>query len=146
MLGQVRALIVAATLGATAAAASPARVEETQFVVVLSGPAESGVGKPAAFEVKVTARGGYHLNPDYPSNFKAADGGEVRYPAPRVDQFTREPCADAPADSCAASATIPFVADRAGEHRVGGTLAFCVCNADECRIEKIAVARPVLVK
>jgi hypothetical protein len=143
----VVAAVAAVAVPAAAAPPASARVEQPQFVVALAGPTEARAGGAAALEVTVTARGGYHLNKDYPSSFRvAADGEGVTYPSPKVDKFALEACTAAPGESCAARAQVPFVAARPGAQRVGGTLAFCVCNADECLIQKIAVGREVTVR
>ena len=131
--------------GAARADEARARVEKPQYVLALSGGQGVKVGAPATVELVLTARGGYHVNRDYPSNLKvdaAADG--VKYPRAKLDissGLVLTTCGGR--DPCEARLPLPFTIERAGTYPVGGTFAFCVCNADECLIEKVAVALPV---
>jgi hypothetical protein len=150
MQRQVRQLIVVGAVAFAAAASAgeqaPARVEKAQYVLALSGGKEVRAGAPATIELVLSARAGYHINADYPSSFRTdTTAGGVRYPQPKLDKssgFALEPCPGA-SEACQAHLGVPFVIDRPGTHSVGGTLAFCVCNADECLIEKVTVALPV---
>lgn len=164
MRRQVRALIVAAALaGAGGAARAETRVEKPEYVVGIAGPSQTAAGAPSAFAVTVRVRGDFHLNHDYPSNFRVAAAGGLRYPREKVDRasgIVLEPCgAGAPpkdgagseattpkSEWCSARLFVPFVAEAAGAHSVGGTLAFSVCDDERCLIEKVAVALPVAVK
>lgn len=103
-----------------------------------AGPRATLVERPAwraslsragdALTVTLEARGDYHLNAEYPIHFRFADADR------RVerDAFTFTACPAAPAEPCAARATFPLAG-----LRPRGTLAFSVCNANECLIEKV---------
>lgn len=86
--------------------------------------------------VTVEAKGGYQINDKYPYRFKLdeppADG--VSYPKPTVGRD------DATFSETTAVLRVPFVAENAGEVKVGGTLSFSVCSDDKCLIDKQALA------
>jgi hypothetical protein len=78
--------------------------------------------------VDVTTHGAFHLNPDYPVNFKADDG--ERFDVKSSMRTT--PCAGEPELWCSAHMSVP---DKAG------VLAFSVCSKDVCNIEKVPLSR-----
>jgi hypothetical protein len=98
-----------------------------------------------ALRVELRATGDYHLNDDYPIHLDLATDPNVRFATTRIDRAAIQlaPCKE-PAHSCAATVTAPFRATGAG--RAGGTLAFAVCNADRCVIEKSVVSAAVPAK
>ncbi len=76
--------------------------------------------------VALTTHDGFHVNADYPVSFKMEDGARVDL----KDTMQKKPCASG-AESCSASMRVP---------NKNGTLAFSVCSADLCRIEKLPLA------
>lgn len=154
MRRQVRQLIAAAgalaALGGVAAAeGAPARVEKDAYVVELVAGPEVRPGAPGQVEVKMSARGGFHLNADYPSSFKVIPASDaVTYPRPKVDRasgLSYERCASSE-ESCAARAQVPFVIAKPGTHSVGGLFAFSVCDKEQCLIEKVPLAVTVTAR
>jgi hypothetical protein len=154
MQRQVRQLIAAAALLAAGIApargdAPGSRVERPAYVVEVAGAGEVRPGVAAQFEVKLAARGGFHINAEYPSSFKVTAGSDaVRYPKPKVDRasgLAYDRCSGSD-DSCAARAQIPFVVNRPGAHAVGGVLAFSVCDEEQCLIEKVPLSLAVVAR
>jgi hypothetical protein len=136
--------------GATVAVATPVdRVEKPEYVVAIAGPAQTGPGARSAFAVTVAARGTFHVNHEYPTSFRVdPPPAGVRFPREKIDRQTGvvlEPCG-AGQDACSARMLVPFVAGAAGEARLGGTLAFSVCDDERCLIEKVAVSLPVAIR
>ena len=106
-------------------------------------PASVKPGAAATARVVVTARGPYHVNRDYPTSFRADKASTAVFPADKVplgEGAERTPCKDFPGEACALSAPLPFRAAASGETRIAGVVAFSVCNADRCLIEKVPVA------
>ena len=125
------------------AKAPVARAEGEAYQVALVPPASVKTGAAATARVVVTARGPYHVNRDYPTSFRADKGSTAVFPADRVplgEGAERTPCKDFPGEACALSAPLPFRAAASGETRIAGVVAFSVCNADRCLIEKVPVA------
>lgn len=155
MQRQVRQLILALLVAAAAPLARadappPARVEKPAYVVEVAGAPDVRPGATAQLDVKLVARGGFHLNADYPTSFKVTAGSAgVRYPKPKVDKasgIAYEPCAAGSHDSCTARAQVPFVVASPGSHPVGGVLAFSVCDEEQCLIEKVPVGVTVVAR
>jgi len=78
--------------------------------------------------VDVTTNGAFHLNADYPVNFKADDGERIDVKS----SMTTLPCQSDPEQWCAAHMSVPNKA---------GVLAFSVCSKDVCNIEKVPLSR-----
>lgn len=134
MLRQIRQLTFAALVAAGCTKETPARAAAPKpFVVTLTAK------QPGVASAVVVAKEGYHVNPDYPVAFKPAPESTVTFASERLalGTGTRTPCA-APheADACQAAFDVPFTA-APGAQTVQGTLAFSVCSADTCLIEKM---------
>ena len=119
-----------------AQAGAPAAVEEAKaYDVALKA---SG---PASAEISIAARDGFHVNPDYPLKFTPSKESTVTFAGPSVallEVLQKTPCEAHPEDTCRATAPIAFTSG-VGPALVAGTLAFSVCNADQCLIEKVAL-------
>jgi hypothetical protein len=117
----IAALTLLACLSAGTAAPG-ARVERPEFIAALEKA-----------NVVLTARGGFHINPQYPLRFSYANGAVIERA-----RFTFEPCAKEPKESCVGRAPVPTPASL----RIDGTLYFSVCDPERCLIEKIPLAYP----
>jgi hypothetical protein len=133
-----------------AAGSPPAGPSEARpFEVALVAPAGVRSGQPASARVVVTARGGFHVNRDYPMAFRpepawaGAFGGEK---VPLGAQAERTPCAGQPEEACAVSAPLPFTLAAPGAATLAGTVAFSVCNAEICLIEKAPLSMAVTAR
>jgi hypothetical protein len=115
----IAALTLLSCLSAGAAAPG-ARVERPEFVAAL----DKG-------NVMLTARGGFHINPQYPLRFSYANGAVIDRA-----KFSFEPCAKEPKESCVGRAPVPMPASL----RIEGTFAFSVCDPERCLIEKIQLS------
>ena len=135
---------------ALAAAAPPGpQAEGEGYRVVLAAPASARPGERATARVVVTARAPYHVNPDYPMAFRPDAASAPALTAARIaltDGAARTACEDRPGELCAVSAPLPFTAPAAGEARLSGTVAFSVCSAERCLIEKVPLAAEVPVR
>lgn len=107
--------------------------------IVASGAYKAGTeGKVT---VTVTAKGEYHINPQYPYKFKTntpSDG--LSYPKPTLQR------ADGKFEQVRGSFEVPFVAAKAGKVTVGGLLNLSVCSAANCVVDKAPLEIVVDVK
>lgn len=152
-LSGVRVLVCLSLLAGTAFAAPPPapngspRAEESEWVA--SGTVARAVqDAPATFDVEVVARGGFHVNAEYPLSFRPVPSSAADFAKPRFDRddgLVLEPCAGDARDACRARLPIAFTPRTAGAFRVGGTLSFSVCSAEKCLIRKVDLAVPVEV-
>jgi hypothetical protein len=116
--------------------------------VALEAPGPVRAGEPAEAWLRVTARGGYHVNEEYPMSFRPAGDATAGLGGDRValQARTRAPCGGEGGGACEVTAPLPFVPPAPGEARLSGTLAFSVCTAERCLIEKVPLATPVAVR
>ncbi|HSN90794.1 MAG TPA: hypothetical protein VLS93_06170 [Anaeromyxobacteraceae bacterium] len=98
--------------------------------------------------MRITARGGYHVNEEYPMSFRPAADAAAVFPAERLAPAprSRTPCGGGVAGACEVSAAIPFRVQAPGEVRLAGTLAFSVCTAERCLVEKAPLAISVAAR
>ncbi len=145
LLLPAHALIVAVAVGtiATVAAAShtpvaepsvfPASVklETENYLVEIAAVGPFKVGAEGTAKVTLTAKGVYHINPQYPYRFKAATPPKgVSYPKPVLQR------ADGQFEEKRAVFKLAFVATEVGNFNVGGTLHMSVCSEGSCLVEK----------
>jgi hypothetical protein len=138
---------------AVPAAAAPAPTRPTgpraggeAFLVALEPPGAARASAQATARVVVTARGTYHVNRDYPMSFRPDPASTATFPSEKValgEGAARTACKDQPDEVCTVSAPLAFTAPDSGEARIAGTVAFSVCNADRCLIEKVPVSAAV---
>ncbi len=86
-------------------------------------------GEPAAVTAVLAARGGFKCNDKYPYKFTLdpAPSG-VSYPSTVVSGMA--------VSDKRSTMSIPFTPTEKGAKTISGTLAFSVCDADKCLIEK----------
>lgn len=105
-------------------------------------------GMPGVAVASVVAREGFHVNPDYPVAFKPAAESTVKFGGERVplDDGRKKPCAAKAEDACQVDFDLPFIAGEPGSNSVRGVLAFSVCSADKCLIEKVPLTLAIDVR
>lgn len=114
----------------TAATAPAAEFHEDTFDLELRAAGPYSAGKPAAAEIVLSPKGGFHTNDKYPYKFRTADSPGVAFRAP---VFTKE---DVTLDEQKARMKLDFTPESAGEKAISGQFAFSVCSADKCLVEK----------
>lgn len=117
--------------------ATPAEGEA--YAVSLSAPAGLHAGESANAAVTITAKQGFHVNPDYPVAFKPEGSEGVAFTAERVrlENGRKTPCEGKAEDSCRVEFDLPLTPEQAGVAKAAGVLAFSVCSEDKCLIEKV---------
>ncbi|MCA9641041.1 MAG: hypothetical protein H6718_22335 [Polyangiaceae bacterium] len=86
-------------------------------------------GKPGTLTAVLTAKGEYHCNDKYPYKFTLD-------PAPAGVTFPETVVKGMNVSEKRSTMAIPFTPSEKGAKTISGTLAFSVCNADRCLIEK----------
>lgn len=131
----------------TAAVASKSTEVYDVTLVAPEGPAANA---PANLTISVQAKGGMHVNAEYPISFRPIRTvNPVKFDKDRFDllkESKKTPCDGAPKDFCTLSADVPFTVDVAGPRRVEGVLAFSVCDKNRCLIEKATLGMDVVAK
>jgi hypothetical protein len=131
-----------------AVAAPASRAEGAAWQVELSQSGDLVAGSAGAVQVSIGARPGFHVNPDYPVKFTPSDESTVTFASKAIalgEALKREPCEGHPDEACRASGLVSFTTGNAPSAVVAGTLAFSVCSAEQCLIEKqpLRVSVPV---
>lgn len=126
--------------GASSPAAS--KQEGAAFVVELKAPGKYKAGKEGKVELTLKPKDGYKVNKLYPYKFKlpAEPRDGVSFPKPLLKKD------DFKLDEKSASVEVPFVAEKAGKARVGGTFSLSVCSESNCVMEKVELEVEVDVK
>jgi hypothetical protein len=109
-------------------------IHESNFDLTMRPAGAVVAGQPAAVEIAVAVKAGYHPNDKYPYKFRPADSAGVRYAAP---QFMKEALK---LEEHRATMTVGFTPEGKGERTVAGLFAFSLCSADQCQIEKRELA------
>lgn len=105
-------------------------------------------GKESSAAVTVTAKPGFHVNPEYPVSFRPEGSESVKFSGERVPLTagTRTPCAEKAEDACKVEFPLPATPEKAGPAKLAGVVAFSVCSADKCLIEKVPVSLAIAVE
>lgn len=110
-----------------------------QYAVALAAHAPYVAGKEASALLTIEAKGGFHVNPEYPMVFKPQGHSGVQFAEERLKLSwgPKRPCAAKAEDACAVEVPIALTPEKAGPAVVSGLVAFSVCNPEHCLIEKI---------
>jgi hypothetical protein len=117
------------------------KADAANYTAEITGSGAYKAGAEGTVTVTVTAKGEYHINPQYPYKFKTnspSDG--VAYPKPTLQR------SDGKFEETRGSFQIPFVAAKAGKVSVGGVLNLSVCSAANCIVDKVPLDVVVDVK
>jgi hypothetical protein len=117
-------------------APGPGALAEKPYFRVDPGPMTAcASGATCEARVVLTARAGYHVNPEYPYKFVADPSADLAIDG--TGTFTVD-------DPLHGTMTITFRPAKAGTHTLSGTFKLSVCSADECAIDapKIALTVP----
>lgn len=146
MLRQILALTLFTFLSCTKAPA-PASSGEP-YEVKFTSPSPFVAGKESSALVLVKAGPGLHVNPEYPVAFKPEGSEAVKFAQERVPLTpgTKTPCAEKAEDACAVEFALPLTPEKAGLAKVAGVLAFSVCSAEKCLIEKVPLTLAIKVE
>jgi hypothetical protein len=115
-------------------------IEDTTFRLTLAAPELAAPDKPASAELTLEARGGYHVNQDYPIkvDVKGAPGlklAKSSFGRTDATQFSEEK----------ASFAVPFSAP-GGAYDLTATVDFAVCTKETCVPDQRTVALALQVQ
>jgi len=135
------ALALALLLGGAPAKAAPApHVENENWVIDARVEPAPKQGQPSTLLVQLDTRNGFHLNEDYPINFKAdAETGFEKAKASKGDGVELAPGDAKGEEKHRALVRLRFNPRAPGQALVGGVFAFSSCSAERCLIDKIEV-------
>jgi hypothetical protein len=104
-------------------------------------------GQGGVAVVSITASDGYHVNPDYPVAFKPTNASTVKFASEKValSDGKKTACLANAEDACLVEFELPFTAASAGPAQLEGIVAFSVCSAEKCLIEKQPVKLAITV-
>lgn len=125
----------AAAPAAPAAAATPS-IEDKTFKLALVSEPEYTAGAPAKLKLVLEARGGYHVNQDYPIRV------DLKAPAAvKLDKTSLGKADAAEFGEPAARFELPFTA-QSGSHQLTADVDFAVCTPETCMPDqrKLAIA------
>jgi hypothetical protein len=109
-------------------------VEDNTFKLSLAPAPGYAGGKEGAVELKLEARGGYHVNQDYPIRVDLKAPGDVK-----LDKTTLGKPDAAQFSEASARFSLPFSAT-AGAHELTATVDFAVCTKETCLPDQRTVA------
>ena len=133
------ALPAAAPLAKQAEPPKPS-IDDTTFRLSLTGPQEYAAGAASSVELTLEARGGYHVNQDYPIRVDVKAPAAVKlakatFGRPDATEFGEQQ----------ARFALPFSAEK-GTHDLTATVDFAVCTKETCVPDQRTVAVPVSVR
>jgi len=108
-------------------------LEAENYKIELVGPPEVKRGEAFEFTVKLSARGGYHVNQEYTTKFKVAGEGFTFEP----DVLSKEQLT---LSEMNAELKGKAKVTAAGQKTLSGRLFFSLCTEEKCLIEKGDVA------
>jgi len=115
-------------------------IEDNTFKLVLSGePAYEG-GKPGVAKLTLEARGGYHVNQEYPIRVDLKAPAGVKLTKPSLGRTDAAAFGERSAEFA-----LPFSADP-GAHALTATVDFAVCTAETCVPDQRTVALDLKVQ
>jgi hypothetical protein len=128
--------------------AAGARVDGDNYSLEMTAP-PCTAGAECTATVRLTARGEYHINENYPYKFKAADAPGVEYlgkDAGGKGVFSKA-AGDFKQDGEKVGVmTLRFKAASKGSVTVGGQYKMSVCSAQNCQLETKELSLAIAVK
>lgn len=109
-----------------------------ELVGTASGPFTAGTA--GAFELRLTPRGAYHVNREYPWTVSVTAPEGVAVPTPTIESAGATEMTDT-----VARFTVPFTASAPGTHRMVAAVDFGICTEEGCQFEVRNVAVDVTV-
>jgi len=137
----MHALLLLVLAGPPVPARAPnPHLESAAWVMDATVEGKLKLDQPATLQVQVVARAGFHINEEYPNNFKTDNGGDFERTKANVgDGITLSPCADDASKKCTATVRLKFTPRGSGSMLLGGIFALGTCDKDHCLIDKIPV-------
>ena len=123
-----------------AAAAPTPSIEDKTFKLALVSDPEYTAGAPAKLKLVLEARGGYHVNQDYPIRV------DLKAPAAvKLDKTSLGKADAAEFGEPSAKFEVPFTA-QSGAHQLTADVDFAVCTPETCMPDQLTLAVSLHVK
>lgn len=121
----------------SAAPAAEARAvwDEPSFELRSDAPGPYAAGSEGHFTIRLTPRGNYHVNQDYPLSITLTGPAGVTFPHPTVTADQAQTMTEQ-----LASFDVPFTAGAAGTQHVTALVDFAVCTPEACMPDTRTVA------
>lgn len=116
------------------------KIEHEAFSIELK-PLTAKVGQPATVTVSVKAKGGFHLNQEYPHKLKVAE-----VPAGVRLEKTDLSRGDASLDEGSLTFTLAATPEKAGRYSLAATLKTSVCDEKQCILKSEKLTLRVVAK
>ncbi len=110
---------------------------EADSYVLEARPEEGGyeAGSLGQFAIRLSGRGGWHLNQDFPFSVELEGPATVTFPKATLEKGDAAEFTDD-----AARVDVPFTPAAAGEHEVRARVSFAVCSPTSCVPKTATVA------
>jgi hypothetical protein len=121
----------------------------SNFFVDGAGGGDCAVGATCTVNLKLTATGEFHINPDYPYKFKADDAPGLEFlgtDAAGKTTFSKTASNWQTQDEKSGVLTVAFRPSAGGSKTVAGTFKLSVCSAATCQLEQQQVSTTVAVR
>lgn len=128
---------------ASSSSIAASRIDNENYTVeIKTAGAGYKANQEGTVDIKIEAKGDYHLNAKYPVKFTLTDPAPegVKYPKAVLK---RE---DGKFEDKTGGFSVPFVASRAGKAKISGKLSVSVCSDKNCLMEKLDLELDVDVK
>jgi hypothetical protein len=103
---------------------------------------DASLASAGTLQIDVKARAGFHLNEEYPLNFRPKVSEGVKFARARFDRgdgMTFQPCSPDAGHACAVRVPASFARQGKTAETVDGTLAFSACSEERCIIQKVDI-------
>lgn len=114
--------------------------DEPAFTLTISPSGVCAAGSDCSAQVELKAKGAHHVNQEYPHKFKLNPVAGLTFPKATLtkDAMTL--------GESTLTLKVTFRSEQKGLYSLGGELAFSLCTADRCLIEKRELVMPVEVR
>jgi hypothetical protein len=121
---------------------SKAHTEGKHYALDAKAPSSVKLGTSGEIEILLEAKDGYHTNDKYPFRLVPVADPETLL-AFEKKELSR---GDGSISKAEAKFKVKFAALKSGTAKVGGLLAFSVCTAKECVVDKVELTVPVTIR
>ncbi len=125
----------------TAAAEARAVWDETGYELRGDAPGPYTAGAEGHFTIRLTPRGNFHVNQDYPLSITLTGPGGVTFPHATLTAAEAQTMSEQ-----LASFDVPFTASGAGTQHVTALVDFAVCTPESCMPDTRTVAIDLAVQ
>jgi hypothetical protein len=127
---EVKAQLLPTGVNQDASPRNAAEIIESAYELRLRQFGKYYVGRTGRAEVTLLAKIPYHVNQEYPIDFRLRESPGIKYARVAITKDFAQ------VEPMRALFPIEFTAEHAGHTKIAGTLKFSVCNNQRCLVEK----------